>query len=601
MVGGLFGLNPVVAQQGASAGRSMATTVAADGELTVAITASGYGASGQVVETLPTGFSYKESSVPDSGVTVNDQDQTVGFTLLGETSFTYTVTAPNAAGPYTFSGILKSFDKTESVIAGDSMVTVEAAPVTTDPTASRSMSGSVVVGSDLVVMITAADYGASGQVVETLPTGFMYKESSLADTAVMASGQTVSFNLGGEGSFTYTVTAPSAAGPHTFEGKLTDADGQEHDITGVSMVTVAAAPVTTGPRANRSMPGSVAAGGDLTVTITAADYGPSGQVVETLPTGFSYKESSVPESGVTVDDQAVGFTLLGETSFTYTVTTAPSAAGPYTFSGILRNFDKDEYDITGVSMVTVEAGLVTTGPRANRSMSGSVAAGGDLVVTITAADYGASGQVVETLPIGFSYKESSVPESGVTVDDQAVGFTLLGETSFTYTVTTAPSAAGPYTFSGILRNFDKEEYVITGVSMVEVGMAAPTPVTPRPSGRPSGGTTPTITGNRSPEFEATVKTERSIAENSPAGMIVVSSLSASDRDGDIPVFGLSGADSDSFAIDRKTAGSQWARRQTWTTRPSRPTSSRLRLRTHPRPVTASPSPSASPTRRRRER
>ena len=77
-------------------------------------------------------------------------------------------------------------------------------------------------------------------------------------------------------------------------------------------------------------------------------------------------------------------------------------------------------------------------------------------------------------------------------------------------------------------------------------------MTPAPVRPPSRVPAPAPTGNRSPEFEATVKTERSIAENSPAGTIVSGSVSASDRDGDTVVFGLSGADSASFAIDRKT-------------------------------------------------
>ena len=385
MVGGLFGLGPVVAQQGASASRSMSATVVAGGELTVTITASGYGFTGQVVETLPDGFSYESSNLSNAAVTPTGQ--VVRFTLFGDESFMYTVTAPSAAGSHTFSGKLTDEDLVKYDVTGDSMVTVEVAPVTTEPRASRSMPGSVAADSDLVVTITAADYGSSGQAVETLPTGFIYKESSLADTAVTASGQTVSFTLGGEGSFTYTVTAPSAAGSHTFSGKLTDEDGQKHDITGVSMVTVATAPVTTGPRANRSLPGSVAASGDLTVTINAADYGVAGQVVETLPTGFSYKESSLSDIAVTPSGQTVMFTLVGDASFTYTVT-APNAAGSHTFSGKLTDEDLVKYDITGDSMVTVGPPV---GPRANRSMPGSVAAGGDLVVTINAAEYGVAG------------------------------------------------------------------------------------------------------------------------------------------------------------------------------------------------------------------
>ena len=44
---------------------------------------------------------------------------------------------------------------------------------------------------------------------------------------------------------------------------------------------------------------------------------------------------------VTVTDQQVRFTLQGDTSFMYTVT-ASSMPGSYQFSGMLRDFDRDE-------------------------------------------------------------------------------------------------------------------------------------------------------------------------------------------------------------------------------------------------------------------
>ena len=65
--------------------------------------------------------------------------------------------------------------------------------------------------------------------------------------------------------------------------------------------------------------------GSLEVTITTTGYGALGQVVETLPTGFSYEGS---ETAASVDGQTVAFTLLGATSFTYAVI-APSAEVSY--------------------------------------------------------------------------------------------------------------------------------------------------------------------------------------------------------------------------------------------------------------------------------
>ena len=101
---------------------------------------------------------------------------------------------------------------------------------------------------------------------------------------------------------------------------------------------------------------SVSPGGQVTVTITAANYGGFGRVTETLPTGFTYVSSSLPDSQVTeVDARTIGFILQGDTSFTYTVT-ASSVEDSYTFSGTLRDSDRDDHVVGGSATVTVSAG-----------------------------------------------------------------------------------------------------------------------------------------------------------------------------------------------------------------------------------------------------
>ena len=53
------------------------------------------------------------------------------------------------------------------------------------------------------------------------------------------------------------------------------------------------------PTASRSLSGSlVDAGAELTVNITASNYGSSGMVAETLPADFSYVEGSVIPSTI---------------------------------------------------------------------------------------------------------------------------------------------------------------------------------------------------------------------------------------------------------------------------------------------------------------
>ena len=139
-----------------------------------------------------------------------------------------------------------------------------------------------------------------------------------------------------------------------------------------------------------------------------------------------------------------------------------------------------------------------TSHRAVRSFSASwVLPDGRLEVTITPTEYGIIGQVVETLPAGFSYSGSDLSESQVAADGRTVRFTLLGEETFAYTVT-APAAGGSYVFSGIIKDVDKAEASVIGASTIRVGpRPAPTP-TPTPTPTPVPAPTPTPTPTPTP-------------------------------------------------------------------------------------------------------
>ena len=136
-----------------------------------------------------------------------------------------------------------------------------------------------------------------------------------------------------------------------------------------------------------------------------------------------------------------------------------------------------------------------TSHRAVRSFSAPwVLPDGRLEVTIAPTGYGSIGQVVETLPAGFSYSGSDLSESQVAANGQTVTFTLLGEETFAYTVT-APAAGGSYEFSGIIKDEDKAEASVVGASSIRVGSPpTPTPTfTPTPTTTPTTAPTPTST------------------------------------------------------------------------------------------------------------
>ena len=137
----------------------------------------------------------------------------------------------------------------------------------------------------------------------------------------------------------------------------------------------------------------------------------------------------------------------------------------------------------------------------------SVLPGGRLEVTMDLAGYGVLGQVVETLPAGFAYAGSDLSESQVAVVGQTVTLTLLGEETFSYTVT-APAAEGSYAFSGIIKDEDRVEASVRGVSSIQVGTPptptptpTPTPMpTPIPKPTPAPTPTPTPTPTPSPKL-----------------------------------------------------------------------------------------------------
>ena len=252
---------------GHSATRSFSADQVAPGDpLTVTITANLGGGFGGVMETLPDGFDYVDTTFDG---TVQPDGQNVIFILFNRAdpiTVEYTVTAADTAGDYDFSGTVSDSTRDSRTIGGATTVTVAAAAgptstatatatatATPDPSAPgavRSFSASSVSpGDPLTVTITAANYGGFGQVVETLPDGFTYTTTTFDGTA-RPDGQTVTFALiGSPVTLTYTVTATSMTGSHTFSGTLTDTDRVAHAVGGDETITVAEATPTPTPTA----------------------------------------------------------------------------------------------------------------------------------------------------------------------------------------------------------------------------------------------------------------------------------------------------------------------------------------------------------------
>jgi len=127
-----LGKSFTTAEAGASATRTFSdVSVELEADFDVSIEASGCGVFGQVVETLPNGFSYVSCDSTD--VTVTPEDNTVKFTFIGDSvTFTYIVKASTTEGVYTFSGVVKDEYNVAYPIGGDENITVGFDPMNYD-------------------------------------------------------------------------------------------------------------------------------------------------------------------------------------------------------------------------------------------------------------------------------------------------------------------------------------------------------------------------------------------------------------------------------------------------------------------------------------
>ena len=156
---------------GHSATRSFSSSSVNPGEkITVTIRADNYGGLGRIVETLPSGFTSPDASSPDAS-SPDASNQTVKLRLLqeGPQTRSYTVTASDNPGSYTFSGLLQSEDKSETQVLGPSSVTVAVSDSMTavDPLIVRydANSNGLIEKNEVIKAITDYLFGEGNPVI----------------------------------------------------------------------------------------------------------------------------------------------------------------------------------------------------------------------------------------------------------------------------------------------------------------------------------------------------------------------------------------------------------------------------------------------------
>ena len=267
-----------------------------------------------------------------------------------------------------------------------------------------------------------------------------------SDTS-MGSDQVGSLGPSGSSPESIGLTAPSTPGTYYY-GACVDADSDETDATNncstAVTVTVGGTPATWGAIRSFS-PSYVEPEGQLVVTIEANNYGPFGGVTEVLPPGFDYVTSSLDSSDINFVEfpqhQEVNFTLLGVTSFTYTVV-APSTTGTYSFTGVLTNSERGEVPVGGALTIAVTAGdplgpVFTDGTSTSRSVAVPAPDGADVGDPVAAShpdNLDITYSLVASVPVLFTIDEMTGQIRLVS------GVSLVGGQTYRVTVRATDSA-----------------------------------------------------------------------------------------------------------------------------------------------------------------
>ena len=207
--------------------------------------------------------------------------------------------------------------------------------------------GTLTPGADFLTITWAAPTGSPESAI--IAYDLRYIESAARDKSDV--NWTVVDNAwtAGSGALSYQIAGLTDGTQYDVQVRAVSAAGG-----GPWSAAAAGTPATWGAIRSFSPP-SVVPAGEVVVMITASGYGRFGAVTETLPPGFSYVSSSLEDDSVTVNGREVRFSLFGQTAFTYTVT-APGTEGTYSFSGVLRNSDREDVPVGGALTIAVAAG-----------------------------------------------------------------------------------------------------------------------------------------------------------------------------------------------------------------------------------------------------
>ncbi|MGI9345285.1 MAG: CARDB domain-containing protein [Gammaproteobacteria bacterium] len=407
-----------------------------------------------------------------------DTDDVSELAIGGNTSVSYSATAPSTAGTYTYFACMPTSgdevnlsDNCDSVAVvvslgqWDFQVVVEADP------------SSVVVG-NAVTLTATVDNASSATIASTASTLTWYQSSdgtldTATDTALRADAVS-QLAIGGSTSASYSATAPSTAGTYTYFACMPTTGSEANTSDNCGSVAV----VVSGGQWDFSVTllassSSVVVGDALTLTATVNNA--SSATVASSASTLTWYQSTDPALNIATDtaldtDAVSSLAIGGNTSVSYSAT-APSTAGTYTYFACMPTTgdEANANDNCGSVAVVVSAGQWDFSVALTATPASSTT---DQLFTLDAVVSNASSATASSPAQGLHYYQSSDATLDVDTDIE-LGTDLVpvleaGTDVDAYVNVTAPSTAGTYTYFACMPTAGSEANASDNCDSVDV-------------------------------------------------------------------------------------------------------------------------------------
>jgi len=322
-----------------------------------------------------------------------------------------------------------------------------------------------ITGTTVSITVTPSAGTAAWGFEETIPDGLTPANLSGPNANWNATSRKITWYSTGATAATLGYTVSGTDGTYSLTG-LANFDGADSPVSGDTQLVIGMDPDSGS--AVRAISGTT-----VTITVTPAAGTTAWGFEETIPAGLTPANLSGPNANWNATSRKISWYSIGAAAATlgYTVS---GAAGTYSLTGRLANFDGADSPVSGDTQLVIGA---NPSGSAVRTISGTA-----VTITVTPPAGTAAWGFEETIPDGLTPANLSGPNANWNATSRKITWYNTGAAVVTlgYTVS---GAVGTYTLTG-LANFDGSDSPVSGDTQLVIGTLPPPVLSVTPATRP---------------------------------------------------------------------------------------------------------------------